>query len=159
MYYYALTIRKTRGEKSIEDYREYIDRINCEKQIISFETEKGLHVHLMLVSKRKLYAKDVVLERRGWSIKFSRLNDPDDVGRWVIYCNKDLYKYDFIDAEADALEIPDQLIPPTTMSTLPDEKDTSEKESNSFERKYPRFDIRKVASSYVREYLDESKRI
>lgn len=157
MYYYALTLVKTRGERRLSDYRDYINSIPGTKQCTGYEDEKGLHVHLMLVNDAPIKLSDVAIHKHGWSIRFNKLNDPDDIGKWVIYCNKELHKYIYLDYLTD--EMRNENVPPTTVLSSPDEKDTSEEELYSFERKYPRFDIRKVASSFVRDYLDESKRI
>jgi len=159
MYYYSLTIVKTRGDRKISDYQNYINSIPCAKQCISYEDEGGLHVHLMLLSEKRIKTDDVRLHKYGWSIRFHKLNDPDDIGRWIIYCNKNYFRHVYLDHFYDELKENKINDTPTTVSTLPDEKDTSEDELRSFERKYPRFDIRNVATSYVRDYLDESKRI
>lgn len=160
MYYYSLTIVKTRGERRVSDYQDYIDSIPCAKQVVSYEDEGGLHVHLMLLSEKSVKTSEVRLHKHGWSIRFHKLSTPEDVGRWVMYCNKRYFSHIYLDHFYDQQRKNNDT--PITMPTPHEngeEEDDSEKELRSFERKHPTFDIRKVATSYVRDYLDESLRI
>lgn len=168
MFYYALTLVKTRGKRTLKAYQDYIDKLDCEKLSISYELDKGLHVHLTLVSQCKITLKDVMLHKYGWSVRFNKLNDPGDLGRWVIYCNKQLYAYHHLhledEEERNAAPHEVRATPNLICPEVSTAKSTSSLDEDTLPTKYtyPRFDIRKIVTKAISDsekYLDESKRI
>jgi len=91
IYYYALTLRKTRAPVSQIDYEKYI---TCLKKKFAtlvvieghYEMTRGLHYHAMISSKYKIRPSSIRLEKNGWSWQ---LNDVTHYDGWMTYIRKD----------------------------------------------------------------------
>lgn len=91
MFEYALTVKKTRNPINIDEYASYLSYIKDMFNVanVNIETTRGLHIHFLLTSEKRLIYKDLYIQPRGWSIKavpiFNRRG-------WDIYTQKDLLK-------------------------------------------------------------------
>lgn len=96
MYYYALTITDVRGGRSYHSYEDYIDKLNYNVVTKGYEycpegdklPNRGLHVHLLVASKKRLTKKSACLYPYGWSIRLELLPTHKDIGIWAVYCSK-----------------------------------------------------------------------
>lgn len=86
---YAFTMRKTKLNKgvSIEDYvnhRSYLISKGCEFKQVTYEYEKGLHSHGVILLPEGYDHK--VLNKRGWHLYLKEIYDPQG---WIKYINKE----------------------------------------------------------------------
>lgn len=91
--YYALTIKKTRGDPIRSDYEGYLATMYQKNPGLQdcgtyYETERGLHLHALLFKRgNTLGYSDVLLaeNQRGWSI---RLKLVYNLAGWKRYITK-----------------------------------------------------------------------
>lgn len=106
IYKYAFTLRPTLSrlikevELDVETLKyKLLDICNqFDLIIISYEIEKGNHIHAKLGSDLKLYSyASIARNNRGWHTHFKQLRDSTEEARWDEYMMKDTYKqYSFI---------------------------------------------------------------
>lgn len=95
MYYYALTLRKTRQPIEYLHYEMYVEKLlkklknTIEVIEAHYETTQGLHYHAMVASLYKLRPKDLRLEKYGWSFQCNEVTHYDG---WMNYIRKDITK-------------------------------------------------------------------
>jgi len=108
--YYALTIKKTRGDPIRSDYEGYLATMYQKNPGLQdcgtyYETQKGLHIHALLFKRGKtLGYSDVLLaeNQHGWSI---RLKMVYNLAGWKRYITKHQIKSaGFTEAKRDACE-------------------------------------------------------
>lgn len=103
MYYYCLTLRKTRKPVYVSHYDEKLLKLHGLSYVTvhsHYESEKGLHFHAMIESQRKLYVKTLLKLmdiQWGWSVRFEECKFYDI---WHEYCIKNAkLESDLLDLE------------------------------------------------------------
>jgi len=94
MYYYALTLRKTRLPITTTLYEDYISRLVKKLRTFDvieyhYELEEGLHYHALVASLYKLKKQSIKLEMYGWSWQLVDITHFDG---WMTYIRKDIIK-------------------------------------------------------------------
>jgi len=99
MYYYSFTLVKVKGVRSLSSYKNYLDELSgtlSSKDVnfmyVVYEEEGGLHLHAMIVSRKRVSKSDVKIFKHGWSIRIKQLKTVGDVGGWTMYCAKHLFE-------------------------------------------------------------------
>lgn len=87
---YALTVKKTRGKPTQEDYQSYLDWLvdkGYEVANVNYEFTKGLHIHFSIWTEDNLKIKDPRLyrDKYGWNIYCI----PQYSYGWNVYIKKD----------------------------------------------------------------------
>lgn len=92
-YFYACTIKRTRGTPTEADYESYLSTMLAKNPSISdrgrfYEYTRGCHVHMLLYSERKIGYSDLKLSDRqhGWNINLSPVRS---LTAWNRYIRKD----------------------------------------------------------------------
>lgn len=95
-YIYAITLSKTRFPNVVSYYDEFIGYVNeqldCRVEY-HYESEKGLHLHLIAYSSKRLYVNNIreYLGKYGYSIDFKEIESADDERVWLAYIRKDCH--------------------------------------------------------------------
>lgn len=162
VYYYSFTLSKVRGDRKLSDYEDYLDKLNLEVHNKVYEENKGLHVHCMIRSARRVTKKQCKLYPYGWSLKLIHLQTFSDIGAWIHYCLKHYedniyYKYHLeemrLSADPDHLKCPSNSCSESINST---EVNYDSPDEDSLEKvRYPQFDIRKAVRSTVNEIVEK----
>lgn len=91
MFEYAITVKKTRKPVNIDEYANYLNYI---KDMFTFgnvhiETTKGLHIHFLLTSQKRITYSDLYIQKHGWSIRAVPIYNRQG---WTAYSSKDFLK-------------------------------------------------------------------
>lgn len=99
---YAVTARKTTKPITKEHYFDYLDKIGDLGEIgnVNFEAKKGLHVHFILDSGKKVSYSKFRPTKRGWNVKAVPIYDKK---YWIAYSRKD--------REMECNDDPDMYVP------------------------------------------------
>lgn len=162
MVYYALTISKVRGDRKVSDYEDYLDKLGLEIHNKVYEEDKGLHVHCMVRSDKRVTQKQCKLHPYGWSIKLVQLKTLTDLGVWIHYCLKHYSDNIYLKYHLEEMRLSAD---PTLVDGIPvlcsespnsTEVNYESDEPNVFEKvMYPQFDIRKAVRSTVNEIVEK----
>jgi len=91
-YYYSTTVRKVQLPVFITDYRNYLHKLQKDYPLAEikahYEGTKGLHVHLMIKTPKKMYINKMH-PGRGWNIDHQLCKNN---AAWECYINKDSKK-------------------------------------------------------------------
>lgn len=154
-YHYALTVKKTRGEKLLLHYDDWI--LQNEKRgytisNINYEITKGLHFHAIISANKRISYDDLKTSPHGWNFKLVPLYNK---AGWLDYAEKDANLDVRVQQMLQELDEQD----PRSRSQIPEDPQESSVSEYSEEvintnaclstptvYKYPNFDIRKLSS-------------
>lgn len=105
MFYYALTLRKTRKPILLSDYTrelDYLKDLGYDVKDVNYEDTKGLHVHCVVRSDSVIVYDDKKFKRRGWNYYFKPIFYHKG---WIKYATKDISKDIFLRYQQEELEL------------------------------------------------------
>jgi len=129
MYYYALTIKKTRQPIFLTDYmpsvsllKKHIGKINDQYCEIHFENTKGLHYHAYISTKRKCSTQSLYkVLKMGWGWRFE-CEECRNKDAWLQYIRKDHKKEEDLIFDEKMKEVYDSLERPFNPDYLEEEE-------------------------------------
>lgn len=148
---YAITIKKTRGTPTHDDYVSYLDWLvgkGYEVANVNYEFTRGLHIHFSIKTDQELLNKDPRLyrDKYGWHIYcVSKYSDG-----WDIYISKDCHTKEVLHLKRQMkLQELHEAAPYPFNNNNPKEffeekQIPGESECIPTKFVYPRFDIRKI---------------
>lgn len=118
MFYYALTLRKTRKPILLSDYTrelDYLKDLGYDVKDVNYEDTKGLHIHCVICSDSAISYDDKRFKRRGWNYYFKPIFYHKG---WIKYATKDISKSIFEKYQQEELEL---FAPPDWRPNMEDE--------------------------------------